>query len=289
MALRYKCYKCLTLWSAADVGGVADGSLCHRTAAALYPQSCRGYENTAGLRFVRAGSLLRLRYGGLIVKSGSIRPFVVSAGNLHEGSSHELHLKQMNWEKKNPAKIMVLWNTYILIGKADPERETIRLGNELYMRIVLDVVDTGHVSPTLTTLFQGLVPIQLLRQNLVGQATVTLQIQRWRVVLFFQFLGGRERKHVRKMSCSRETERERKKKKIRCSNLCPACRSLWSFVWTRRKGIYLTPEASFHQWWVQPWMKRLYWVDHWPSWSIGRLSHRTTSSGHLTVTCSSCC
>lgn len=108
---------------------------------------------------------------------------------------------------------MVLWNTYILIGKADPERETIRLGNELYMRIVLDVVDTGHVSPTLTTLFQGLVPIQLLRQNLVGQATVTLQIQRWRVVLFFQFLGGRERKHVRKMSCSRETERERKKKK----------------------------------------------------------------------------
>lgn len=107
MALRYKCYKCLTLWSAADVGGVADGSLCHRTAAALYPQSCRGYENTAGLRFVRAGSLLRLRYGGLIVKSGSIRPFVVSAGNLHEGSSHELHLKQMNWEKK---KILLrLW------------------------------------------------------------------------------------------------------------------------------------------------------------------------------------
>lgn len=68
----FKC-QCLTLGSGGDSGVVADGSLYQGVAAGPFPGSSRGYKNTAGLLFVRAGAL---GDGGRVVKSRSIGPLV---------------------------------------------------------------------------------------------------------------------------------------------------------------------------------------------------------------------
>lgn len=65
-------------------------------------------------------------------------------------------------------KILVKQNSHILVRQANPEREAVRLGNELHMFTLLEVVDTCQVASTLTTLFQGLVPTQPSGHNLIS-------------------------------------------------------------------------------------------------------------------------
>lgn len=54
-----------------------------------------------------------------------------------------------------------------MVGQANPEREAVRLGDELHMRAVLDVVDARQVASTLTARFQSLVPTQFAGHHLV--------------------------------------------------------------------------------------------------------------------------
>ena len=75
------------------------------------------------------------------------------------------------WQKSNALLKLkwkdFMWNSYILVRQADPEREAICLSNELHMCMVLQVVDTRQVASTLITLFQSLVPTQLLGYDLI--------------------------------------------------------------------------------------------------------------------------
>lgn len=196
----------LTLGGRVDGGGVADGSFCHRVAAAPHPVASRSHKNTLGL-IGRSVVLLQVRHADMEIVRRSIGPFQGRVPSLHGGRESKLkvhpkgcrmcpvHLTRLTRvsakQRYGYFPPGLSWTptitAYILTGQADPEGEAVGLDDLSHVRGVVLVVHAGQVSSQLPALPQGLVPGHGLGQNLVRHVVVHLIVYGGLVVLLLGF------------------------------------------------------------------------------------------------------